>query len=203
LIVLWFLLTGRVRAAAAAFVTMIVLATATLPVVGIGPWLDYPIVLANLGPPTELTDVLAPTVWLSAVMPPLVAQALMTVLGLAVVAWSARYRSARVSFGVTVIVSVLIAPALYPHYLAILVLPIVLALQLRVPIVLVGFVFLSAIGGAPEVFGEAAWIVNRVVPMLGALLLIVGLLWFGRLALPGRHGPDWHREVHEPGRAVD
>lgn len=180
LIVLWFLLTGRVRAAAAAFVTMVVLAIATLPVVGVGSWLDYPTVLANLGPPTELTDVLAPTVWLSAVMPALVAQALVTGFGLAVVAWTARYRSAPASFAVAVVVSVLIAPALFPHYLAILILPMVLALGQRVPAWLLVLVFLSALGGGPEVYGDLAWVVNRVVPVLGAVLLMVGLVRFDR-----------------------
>lgn len=180
LVILWFLLTGRFRAAAAAVVTMAVLALATLPVIGLGPWLDYPTVLANLGPPTELTDVLAPTVWLSAVMPPLVARVLVTIIGIATVAWVARRRSDEAGFAVTVVVSLLIAPALYPHYLAIMVLPLLFALRLRLPAVQVGVVFMSATGGGPEVFGDAAWIVNRALPTIGALLLIAGLIWFGR-----------------------
>ena len=180
LLVLWFLVTGRVRAAVASLVAMVVLVLATLPVTGLGPWLDYPTVLANLGPPTELTDVLAPTVWLATVMPSLVAQALVTVVGIAVVVWTARRRSEPVSFAVAVTVSVLIAPALYPHYLAILVLPMLFALRFAPPAWWVGLVWLSAMGGGPEVFGDLAWIANRVVPLLGALLLVAGLAWFGR-----------------------
>jgi hypothetical protein len=180
LIVLWFLLTGRVRAAAAAIVAVALLAAATIPVVGLQSWLDYPIVLANLGRPTELTDVLAPTVWLSSVMPPLAAQALVTLAGIATVAWVSLRRSAAASFAVTVIVSLLIAPALYPHYLAIMVLPLLIGLRLRLPAVLLLLVFLSANGGGSEMFGELAWIVNRAVPTLGAIGLVAGLIWFGR-----------------------
>jgi alpha-1,2-mannosyltransferase len=180
LIVIWFLLTNRFRAAAAAFVTMAVLAVVTLPVVGVGPWLDYPTVLANLGAPTELTDVLAPAVWLSAIMPPVVAQAVVTAVGLAVVAWTALRRTAAISFAVAATVSVLIAPALYPHYLAILVLPLLIALQLRVPVALLGLVFLSGMGGGPEVFGDLAWIINRAFPIIGAMLLVGGLIWVGQ-----------------------
>ena len=59
---------------------------------GLQPWLDYPTVLLNLGAPTELTDVLAPTVCLSAVMPSAVARSIVIVAGLAVVVWAARRR---------------------------------------------------------------------------------------------------------------
>jgi alpha-1,2-mannosyltransferase len=180
LLILWFLLTGRMRAAAASVVAMGLLVLATLPVAGLQAWLDYPTVLANLGPPTELTDVLAPSVWLAGIMPPLLAQALVTVAGVAAVVWAARRRSEAVSFGVAVAVSVLIAPALYPHYLAILVLPMLIALRYAPSAGWVGLVWLSAMGGGPEVFGDAAWIANRVVPLLGALLLVAGLIWFGR-----------------------
>ncbi len=179
-VILWFLLTGRYRAAAAAIVTMAVLALATVPVTGLQMWLDYPVVLANLGPPTELTDVLAPTVWLSAVMPSLAARGLVTVVGIMVVVWAARRRPEPISFAVTVAVSVLIAPALYPHYLAILVLPLLLALRHAPPLSWVALVWLSALGGGPEVFGDATWIVNRAIPTIGAILLVVGLAWFGR-----------------------
>lgn len=180
LFILWFLLTGRFLAAAAAVATMALLVLATLPWTGLQMWLDYPLVLANLGPPTELTDVLAPTVWLSAVMPSLVARALVTVVGIASVIWAARLRSEPISFAVTVTVSVLIAPALYPHYLAILVLPLLLALRHAPPVGWVALVWLSALGGGPEVFGDATWIVNRAIPTIGAVLLIVCLIWFGR-----------------------
>jgi alpha-1,2-mannosyltransferase len=180
LIVVWFLLTGRVRAAVAAVATMVLLAVATLPVVGLKPWLEYPTVLQNLGPPTELSFVLAPMVWLAGSMPPLLAQGLVTVAGLAVVAWTTRRRSEPISFGVAVAVSVLAAPALYPHYLAIMVLPLLLALGHTRPAGWIVLVFVAVSGGDGAGLGGAAWIVTRGLPTLGALAVVLGLAWFGR-----------------------
>lgn len=113
-------------------------------------------------------------------MPSLVAQALVTGAGLVVVAWSARRRSEPISFAVAVAVSVLIAPALYPHYLTIMVLPLVLALRHTHPAAWVALVFLAVSGGDGDGLGSAAWIVTRGLPTLGALLVVVGLTWFGR-----------------------
>src|SRR6185503_20893551 len=48
LVVIWFLLTRRYRAAVGAVVGFAAAALATLPFTGIQPWLDYPTVLANL-----------------------------------------------------------------------------------------------------------------------------------------------------------
>jgi hypothetical protein len=109
-----------------------------------------------------------------------VARVIVAIAGLVVVAWAARRRDEPISFAVTVAVSVLVAPALYPHYLAILVLPMILALRHAPPVAWVGLVWLSALGGGSEVFGDAAWIANRAVPTIGALALVGGLLWFGR-----------------------
>src|SRR6185369_11711502 len=64
-LLLWFLLTGRYRAAAGVVVGAAVAALVVLPLTGIEPWLQYPAVLANLGPPVDTRDTLAPTVWLS------------------------------------------------------------------------------------------------------------------------------------------
>jgi uncharacterized membrane protein len=180
LLLLWFLLTGRTRAFVAGLATMIVLMLVTLPVVGVQPWLDYPAVLLNLGAPTELTDVLAPTAFLSEVLPALAAKLIVVGIGLALVVWSARRRSDAISFAIAVATSVLVSPALYPHYLAILVLPMLLAVRYAPPLWWVALVWLSATGGGPEVFGDLTWIANRLVPMLGGLLLVAGLAWNGR-----------------------
>lgn len=193
IMILWFLLTGRYRAAGAAVVTMVLLILVTLPVTGLQLWSDYPVVLANLGPPVEFTDVLAPSAWLSVIMPPLAARALVTAVGIAVVIWAARRRSAPISFAVTVVVSVLIGPSLFPHYLAMLVLPMLLAIRYAPPMGWVGLVWLSALGGGAEVFGDATWIVNRAIPTLGALALVVGLAWFGR------HGDRSMPAAEQPG----
>ena len=130
-LILWLVLTGRVRGAIAALVTIAVLALVDLPFTGVEPWLQYPVVLLNLGAPVDTQDVLAPSVWLSALMPPLVARIVVTAAGSLAVVWAARRRSEPVSFAVAVAVSILIAPALYQHYLVILVLPMLLASALR------------------------------------------------------------------------
>jgi len=184
LIILWFLLTGRTRAAAVAIVTVVVLALATLPIVGLGPWLEYPVVLLNLGPPVDTTDVLAPTAWLSTVMPSLVARVMVTVAGLTVVVWATRYRSEAVSYAIAVGVSILIAPALYQHYLAVLVLPLLLAMRFAPPLGWVVVAYLLMSGGEQAALGDVVWIVNRLLPTLGALLVVGGLLWFGRRRAP-------------------
>ena len=181
ILVLWFLLTGRYRAAAAALATMGVLAIATLPVTGLQPWLDYPTVLANLGPPDRLENALAPTVWLSEVMPRLAARLLVTAAGVLVVAWAARGRPEAVSFAIATAVSILIAPALYPHYLAVLVLPMLLALRHAPSAGWLLLVYASASNAWPQGLGDAITM-NRILMTGGALLLVAGLAWFGRSA---------------------
>ncbi len=180
LLIVWFLLSGRYRAAAAAVVAMAAIAVATLPVVGLGSWLDYPIVLLNLGPPVDERDVLAPTAWLSAFMAPAVARIVVTAAAMGVIVWVTRHRPVPVGFAVTVALSVLIAPALYPHYLAIMLLPLLLALRHAPSLAWIGLAWLLMNGFEPEALGDAVAIVSRVVPTIGALLVVVTLVWFGR-----------------------
>lgn len=203
-LLVWFLLTRRYRAAVAVLVGAAALALVTLPVTGIEPWLQYPTVLANLSAPADTTDTLAPTVWLADALGFTVARVVVTVAGLAILTWAAvreRDRSqiprrgdlpmgiaaaapapttAR-SFAVAVTVSVLIAPALYHHYLAVLVLPLVLGLASDVPLVLLAASYLLMWGGEQGALGDLAWLVNRALPTAGALLLLLALI-----ARPGR-----------------
>src|SRR5262245_1082881 len=182
-VVLWFLLTGRRRAAAWSVVTIAALAVATLPFVGIQPWLDYPQVLLNLAPPVDTTDTLAPTVWLSMLVPPAIARVIVVVGFIGAVAWAVRARSEPVSFGVAVAASVLIAPALYQHYLAIFVLPLLLALRWAPPVWAVALCYLAMFGGEQAALGSATWVVNRLLPTAGAIGLVVVLLVRGARAL--------------------
>jgi alpha-1,2-mannosyltransferase len=175
-IILWFLLRRRYRSAAWAVGTIAVLAVATLPFTGLTPWLQYPQVLLNLGPPVDTTDTLAPIVWLSAIMPSAVARILVVVAMLAAVVWASRKRSEPVSYAVAVTASVLIAPALYHHYLAIFVLPLLLAFRWAPPIWAVAVVYLAMFGGEQSALGSSVWIVNRLLPTLGAVGLMVLLL---------------------------
>jgi glycosyl transferase family 87 len=200
-LIVWFLLTRRYRAAAGVVVGAAALTLVTLPVTGIEPWLQYPTVLANLSAPADTTDTLAPTVWLAPVLGFTVARIVVTVVGLAILAWAAlragpqpspdatrpdyaaigmesaarRETTAR-SFAIAVTISVLIAPALYHHYLAVLVLPLVLGLATGVPLVLVAASYLLMWGGEQAAFGDLTWIVNRALPTAGALLLLLALI---------------------------
>jgi hypothetical protein len=207
-LLIWFLLTRRYRAAAAVVVGAAALALVTLPVTGIEPWLQYPTVLANLSAPADTTDTLAPTVWLAPVLGFTVARIVVTVVGLAILAWAAlraapqRFRAGDLrmgiesaapamttarSFAIAVTVSVLIAPALYHHYLAVLVLPLVLGLASGVPLPALAAAYLLMWGGEQAAFGDLTWIVNRGLPTAGAVLLLVSLLWPTR-GIAGRTG---------------
>ncbi len=214
-LVLWFLLTRRYRAAAGAIVGGGLVAVLTLPVTGIEPWLQYPTVLANLGPPVDTRDTLAPTVWLADLLGFGVARIVVTVAGLAVVAWTAlTVRPARAttendpgalgrSFAIAVTVSVLIAPAVYQHYLAVLVLPLLLGLGSGVSVGWLAASYLLMWGGEQSALGDLSWIVNRAMPTLGAVLLLVGLV-LGRRRGPSAARPSVHFAPdadHRPGRA--
>lgn len=178
-IVLWFIVRGRWVAAVTSVAVMVVLAAATVPIVGLEAWLDYPQVLANLGAPTDTTDTIAPAVWLATVLPSPMARVLVGVVGVVVVAWAARRRPEAVSYAIAVVVSVLIAPALYQHYLAIFVLPLLLAIRHAPPLWWVAIAYVLMFGGEQESLGGVVWVVNRVLPTLGALFLLAGLAVWG------------------------
>lgn len=173
LILLWFLLTRRRQGAAFVLVGAIGAAVLALPLTGIQPWLDYPTVLANLSAPSDTTDTLAPTVWLAEAIGFLPARIVVTATAAGLVAWSALRSTTRMSFAVAVLASVLVAPALYQHYLAILVLPFLLLLAEGRPIAWLAAAYLLMSGGEQPALGDLAWIVNRAMPTAGALLLLV------------------------------
>jgi hypothetical protein len=136
----------------------------TLPWTGTLPWLDYPTVLANLSAPADTADTLAPTVWLAQFMDFLPARIIVTAIGLAIITWSARRltqtklnltydetQAAKArSFAVAVTVSVLIAPALYHHYLALLVLQLMLGLAAGVPLRYLALAYFLALKGTTD-----------------------------------------------------
>jgi alpha-1,2-mannosyltransferase len=176
LLLLWFVLTRRYRAAVATLAGAAAFAAITLPITGIEPWLQYPTVLANLSAPSDTTDTLAPTVWLAEVVGFTQARIAVTCVGLALVAWAALRMAAPRSFAVAVAVSVLVAPAVYHHYLALFVLPLILALGAGVSVPVVAASYLLMWGGSQRALGPIAWILNRALPSAGALVLLAGLL---------------------------
>jgi alpha-1,2-mannosyltransferase len=196
-LLLWFLLTGRHRAAAGVVIAAGAVALVALPFTGLEPWLQYPTVLANLSAPIDTTDTLAPTVWLAPQLGFTVARVLVTVAGFALLEWSvlnvargrtmdpvsdARSPATARSFALAVTVAVLIAPAVYQHYLALLVLPLILGLSAGVPLPALALAYLLMWGGQQNALGDLSWIVNRALPTLGALVLL------GALAVRGARG---------------
>ncbi len=172
LLLLWFLVTRRWQGAAFVFVGVIATTLLALPFTGVQPWLDYPTVLANLSAPKDTTDTLAPTVWLASYLDFTAARLIITGVGLVLLAWAALRLTARMSFTVAVLVSILVAPGLYHHYLAILVLPFLLLLAEGRPIAWLGLAYLLMSGGQQTALGDLSWIVNRGLPTAGALLLL-------------------------------
>jgi alpha-1,2-mannosyltransferase len=182
IILLWFLLTRRWQGAAFVVVGIVATTLLALPFTGSQPWLDYPTVLTNLSAPSDTRDTLAPTVWLAEWIGFLPARLIVAGTGLVILAWGALRLTTRMSFTVAVLVSILVAPALYHHYLAILVLPFLLLLAEGRPIAWLGLAYLLMSGGTQTALSDLGWIVNRGFPTAGALLLLV-------LALD-RHGSD-------------
>jgi hypothetical protein len=179
-LLLWFLLSGRYRAAAGFVIGAGAVALVALPFTGLEPWLQYPAVLANLSAPADTIDTLAPTVWLAPQLGFTAARVLVTVAGLALLTWSAfdvepgSSGTAR-SFALAVTVAVLVAPAVYQHYLALLVLPLILGLSAGVPLPALALAYLLMWGGQQNALGDLSWIVNRALPTLGALALLGAL----------------------------
>ena len=198
LLLLWFLLTRRSRAALATVIGATVAAVAALPITGLQPWLDFPTVLLNLAAPTDTTDTLAPTVWLAesigfAAARIVVAAACLLVLVVVSIAARRDLPSSRAptlarSFGAAILLSLLVAPAMYHHYLAITVLPFVLGLAAGVRLRWLALAYLLMWGGQQAALGDASWIVNKLAPTLGALVLLVVLAPIRRLS-PGRALP--------------
>jgi hypothetical protein len=187
LLLVWLLLTRRFRAAAGVVIGALAFIAVTLPFTGVQPWLDFPTVLLNLSAPSDTTDTLAPTVWLAPYLGftgariVVTTAALLLLVGVSIGARhdlpSARQAVVARSFGAAVVLSVLVAPALYHHYLALLVLPFLLALGAGVPLRYLAGAYFLLWGGQQNALGDLAWIVNRALPTAGALLLLAALLW--------------------------
>ena len=180
LMLAWFVATRRWRAAAWTVGGALVLAAATVPVTGLQPWLDYPTVIANHGAPADPTDALAPAVWLGGLVGPWVSRLAVLGAALAAIAWTARRLVEPASYAVAVAAAVLVAPAVFHHYLAMLVLPMLLALAATERRGWLTLAYFAMWGGQQPALGGLGWLLNRALPALGALLVPVGLLVWGR-----------------------
>ncbi len=185
LIVVWFVLTGRRRAAWWAAIGGLAAIMIALPLTGLESWLDFRAALFNLSAPSDTTDTLAPTVWLAGYIGFGLARLIVTGVALAILAFTARRLPTRRGFVVAVLLSVLIAPALYHHYLAILVLPFLLLLPEAGALPWLALAYLLMSGGEQTALGDLSWIVNRALPTAGALVLL-GVALFRPLPADGR-----------------
>ncbi|MEA2631934.1 MAG: hypothetical protein QOE66_2153, partial [Chloroflexota bacterium] len=175
LLVLWFLATGRRTAAGWTVVGAILIALATVPITGIQAWLDYPRILANMGPIADVHDSVSPTVWLLPVIGYDAARLVVLSIGTAAIIYVAKVRPDIVSFPIAVTVSILVAPAVFHHYLSILVLPLLLAVAAGVRWWVVGLIYFLLWGGQQAALGDWAWVLSRV-PQTIAYLLLTGAL---------------------------
>jgi hypothetical protein len=147
-----------------------------LPFTGVHSWLDYPLVLANMGVVLSTHDSVSPTVWLSSITGLSVARVIITVLGMSLVIYAARMLPFAASFAVAVTVSVLIAPAVFHHYLTVLIVPLLLALAAGVRPWIVAVAYFLMWGGQQPALGDWAWVLSRVPQTLGWLVLLFALL---------------------------
>ncbi|MEO8272552.1 MAG: glycosyltransferase family 87 protein [Chloroflexota bacterium] len=179
-LLLWLIATRRYRAAAAMVVCAVGLVVITLPITGIEAWRQYPTVLANLSAVIDTTDTISPTIWLAPTLGFTTARWLVTALGVAGVVFLAMRdrdeRAPALSYAGAVVIAVLIAPNVFHHYLAIFVLPMLLALGAGVPLLWIGVAYLLMSGGQQAAYGDLAWIVNRVLPTLGTVVLGAALV---------------------------
>jgi hypothetical protein len=176
LLILWFLFTGRTRAAIWSAVTIVVLAAISLPITGLQPWLDYPTVLANLSLTTQATDALAPTFWLAPYLGFAIARFVVSGIGLAMLIWIIGRAGTRLSFATTIVLAVLMTPALYTSYLTVLVVPLLLGLAAGVSLPWLALAYFLMWGGQQAALGDLEWIITRALPTAGALLLLALLV---------------------------
>jgi hypothetical protein len=180
LILIWFVLTRRYLAAGAALVTVIVLAVATFPIVGVQAWLDYPQVLLNVGPPPDAWSSFAPASILAEFVGLMPARLIVIGAGVIVLAWAALRKPAPISFAVALMVSISVVPTMYPHYLALVVAPLLL------------FALYSPSGLGPVIAYVALFIGGQValldlsVPIYRALALLGLLVPLAVMLLPDR-----------------
>jgi alpha-1,2-mannosyltransferase len=179
-VLLWFLLVRRPRAFVFGIASALAAIVLTLPITGFQAWLDFPTMLLNMASPYDTTDALAPTVFLAPLLGFTMARVVVTVLGLVLVVWTSVRRPPAISFATTVLISVLIAPSMWHHYLTIAVVPMILGLGAGVSPISVGVTYLLLSGSQSIGLGDFGWITKRAFPLAGMAMLLFGLLRRGR-----------------------
>ena len=172
----WLAVRGRWGPAIWGVTGAILLALLSVPITGTQPWVDYPLVLSHLGPPVQTDAALAPTIWLAPLLGFGVARLAVTLVGLALVVLVAIRLDERRGYAVAAVLALLMTPALWTHYLAVLVIPLVLAIACGVAPILIGSVYVLLSVGYQPAFGEAAFTVARACLTAGTLVLALGIV---------------------------
>jgi hypothetical protein len=178
LLLLWLALRGRWRPIGWAILGAGVLALVTLPITGLEPWTQYPTVLANMAAPIDTSAALSPVTWLAPMLGFDAAKLLVWAAVVVAVVWVARSPGGdRLGFAAVTVLALVATPALWTHYLSILVLPLLLALATGVAPAVIVLAYLLLSAGYQAALGDAAWITARLLPTLGLLLVLGALLW--------------------------
>jgi alpha-1,2-mannosyltransferase len=172
-LLVWLLLQRRFAAAAAALMTTVVLAAATVPVVGVEAWLQFPRVVANIGPPPDPWSSISPASVLAPAVGSTIASAVVLVVGLGVLVWTARTRPLSQSFAVAMTVSALVVPTMYPHYLALLAGPaLLLVVEARSLTAVIG-VYATLFVGSQAALLDLREVANRALAVLAGPVMLV------------------------------
>jgi hypothetical protein len=187
LLLLWLALRGRWRAVGWAVSAALALALVTLPITGLEPWAQYPTVLVNMSAPIDTSAALSPVTWLAPLLGFDVAKWLVWGLVALAVVWLAgrsngSLAAERVGFAATAVLALAATPALWTHYLSVLVVPLLLALASGVAPALLGLAYVLLSAGYQAALGDAVWVTVRLLPTLGVLVLLAALLWRARWA---------------------
>jgi hypothetical protein len=128
---------------------------------------------------------------------------LVLAIAVALMVWAARRRPDVGSFGVAVTCAVLVTPSLFHHYLSILVLPMLLSLASGTGGGWVAAGYLAMWGGQQAALGPAAALLDRVLPWLGALAVVVSSLRHHAAADRAADASSTGVDVHETGSSSD
>ena len=128
LVLAWALLTGRYRAVAAGFVTLVVLAVAATLLAGVASWTDFITLVRRVSDPITTTHNFTPgavayQLGLSVEAASAI-QLLSTVLVIVAFVVAARRAASEASYLVAVVASQLLSPILWDHYAMLLLLPV-------------------------------------------------------------------------------
>ena len=124
----WALLTGRGRMIGFGLAASAAAVIVTLPIVGVGAWLDYVQIIGRVSAPvtTPHTMTLGAVVYQVGASEGLAATVQIVAMGATVAVWAyaARRRAADVGYLTTIVASQLLSPLLWDHYAILLLLPV-------------------------------------------------------------------------------